>query len=243
MLKAGKRDEEVALARQKAVAARATYAQAESEARRARELAAAGIHADTATVAAAGAAAVDRAIAGTAAANLGLFQAGERPEDIAVAEAERAQVAAQLDKARADQLLLTIESPIDGLIVTKRFEEWLGKYVAHGDPLIEVDDTSSFYAEIHVPASEPLDQLAPGDRVALKSYGAPGIELGMSIERMRNVAADDELVIVTTGFTAPGAVAGIEGHARMFGRRRSLAYAMLYLPLQRVTRVKLWSIL
>ncbi len=145
--------------------------------------------------------------------------------------------------ALADPSLLTIESPIDGVIVTKRFEDSLGKYVAQGDPLLEVVDTSSFYAEIHVPADEPLDEIAAGNRVVLQSYGAPGTELGATIDHMRSVAAGNELVIVTTPFTAPGAVAGMEGHARMFGRTRSLAYSMLYVPFQRIVRVKLWSML
>jgi hypothetical protein len=33
------------------------------------------------------------------------------------------------------------------------------------------------------------------------------------------------------------------GRARLYGRRASLAYAMLYLPLERVFRVELWGMM
>ena len=41
----------------------------------------------------------------------------------------------------------------------------------------------------------------------------------------------------------PEGRSGLAGHARIYGRTRSLAYAKLYLPAERIVRVSLWALL
>jgi hypothetical protein len=53
---------------------------------------------------------------------------------------------------------------------------------------------------------------------------------------------DTHLVLITSPFAVAGGRAGMTGHARLYGKRRSLAYAAFYLPLQRLLRMRLWSL-
>lgn len=52
---------------------------------------------------------------------------------------------------------------------------------------------------------------------------------------------DQEIVVVISPFALEHPIAGLTGHARIYGAERSLAYADLYLPVQRLIRVRLWS--
>lgn len=82
--------------------------------------------------------------------------------------------------------------------------------------------------------------------MALRAYGAPGDELSVRIERVREAAEDDgggrrRIIAVTSPFAPGHPVSGFTGHARIYGAEHSLGYAYLYLPLQRLVRIRLWS--
>lgn len=177
---------------------------------------------------------------------LTLLKAGAREEDIQVAVAEQAGIETQIAQLRSDESLLTLRSPIDGVVTTPHLDEKLQATLAPGELFAEVHDISSVVAEISLSASEPLDQIAVGDVVVLRAHGAPHGEIRARVERIRDAmdtaGAHQRIVVRTSSFTLQHAITGLTGHARIYGEERSLAYAYLYLPLQRLIRVRLWSL-
>jgi hypothetical protein len=176
---------------------------------------------------------------------LSLLQAGTRAEDIAVAEAECARLASQLAKLRGDEALLTLTSPIDGVVVTSHLTDRLQAMLAPGERLAEVHDLSAMVAEIALSPGDPLGEIAVDAEVALRPYGTPRSGIVTRIARLREATQDAggerRVVAVTAPFSPDRPISGLTGHARVYGADRSLAYAYLYLPLQRLLRVQLWS--
>ena len=184
--------------------------------------------------------------AGAAEGALTLLKAGSREQDLAVAAAEQAGIESQLAQLRSDEALLILRSPIDGVVTTPHLDEKLQAVLAPGELFAEVHDVSSVVAEISLSPSEPLDQIAVGDEVVLRAHGAPHGEIRARVERIRDAMDDtgdrQRIVVRTSSFTLQHAITGLTGHARIYGDERSLAYAYLYLPLQRLIRVRLWSL-
>jgi len=79
----------------------------------------------------------------------------------------------------------------------------------------------------------------------LRLRGAPGREIRVRIEYIREAAQDSgnerQIIAVTSPFAPGRPTSRLTGHARIYGVEHSLAYANLYLPLQRLLRVRLWS--
>lgn len=105
-------------------------------------------------------------------ADVRLLKAGYRPEEVAVAEAD-------LRKAQADQQylekklsLLTITSPIDGVVMTPKFRERLHDKIAAGAAVCEVADTSKVRVEIFVPERQ-LDVVQIGQPTVVKVQSYP----------------------------------------------------------------------
>jgi len=100
-------------------------------------------------------------------------------------------------------------------------------------------------AEVPLSQRDPLAEIAVGDEVALRPYGAPDDEVRARVERFRNIAQDAggemRIVAVTSPFTLDRPLSGLTGHARIYGAEHTLAYANLYLLVQRLVRVRLWS--
>jgi hypothetical protein len=117
--------------------------------------------------------------------------------------------------------------------------------LAPGDLFAEVHDLGAVVAEVSLSSSDPLAEIAIGDEVALRAYGAPEGELRARIARFREAAQDAggerQIVVITSPFALDRPVSGLTGHARIYGEERSLGYAKLYLPLQRLVRIRLWS--
>jgi multidrug resistance efflux pump len=244
-LRRGARAEELALASRRLASARSEVQRTTREAAVATSLAAESLgpeaNADTA---------LGRVAATTGAANaaqwgLSLLVAGTRREDIAAAEAETTRIASQLAHLCADEALLTLRSPIDGVVVMPHLDQKLQVMLAPGDLFAEVHDLSAVVAEVSLSSSDPLAEIATGDDVALRAYGAPGSELGARIARFReaaqNAGGERRIVAITAPFALDHPISGLTGHARIYGEVHSLAYAKLYLPLQRLVRIRLWS--
>ena len=162
----------------------------------------------------------------------------------AEAETGDAKLEAQLAQLRADEALLTLRSPIDGVVATAHLDDKRQAVLAPGERFAEVQDVSTVVAEIALSPSDPLGELAVGDDVVLRAYGAPDGEIRARVERFREAAQDGgasgnerRLVAITSPFTLERPLPGLTGHARIYGVERSLAYANLYLPLQRLV----WS--
>ncbi|TMQ18983.1 MAG: biotin/lipoyl-binding protein [Deltaproteobacteria bacterium] len=245
----GARREVIALAQSQLATAQAARSRHAQRAARVTLLADSGLGTGTDAASAVGSAAVSRSLASAAQWQLASLEAGARPEDIAAAE----------------RALLTIRSPIDGVVATKHLEDRRYARLERGDSFTEIHDVGAFVAEIPLSVGAPLAELAAGDEIELRSLGAPGEAIHCAIARLRDTvhapngrdgrddrdpisraaldAGTGEIVAVTTAFATPIGRAGMIGHARLYGRRRSLAYAKLYLPLERVFRVELWGLM
>jgi hypothetical protein len=83
-----------------------------------------------------------------------------------------------------------------------------------------------------------------GDEIALRSVAAADREIECRVARLRPAASteDAHLTAVSSPFAAAWGRSGMVGNARLYGRRHTLAYAKLYLPLERILRVDLWSL-
>jgi len=244
-LRRGARAEELALARRRLEHASAEVDRSSRDAAVATSLAAASFGTQSSADSAQGRAAASVGAAGAARWALSLLAAGPRREDVAIAEAESARIETQLAKLRADEALLLLRSPIDGVVATAHLDEKLQAMLAPGDLFAEVQDVSTVVAEISLSPSDPLGEIAIGDDVELRPYGAPNREVRARVEYFREVAQDAggerRIVAVTSPFALERPVSGLTGHARIHGAERSLAYAYLYLPMQRLVRVRLWS--
>lgn len=244
-LRRGARPEELALAHRRLAHARAEARRAGADADLAGRLAAASLGSRSAADAAGARTAARAGEAGAAQGALALLAAGARPEELAVAEAARARLAHELAHLRTDEARLTLTSPIDGVVVTPRLEDQLHAALAPGDLFAEVHDLDRVVARISLAPSDPLAELAIGDEVEIRLRGAPHAEIRARVARLREAAEEvggaTRLVAITSPFALERPTAGLTGHARIHGAERSLAYAHLYLPLQRLVRVRLWS--
>ena len=241
----GARAEELALARRRLEHAAAEVQRTTGDAAVATSLAAASFGTRSSADSAQGRVAASVGAADAAKWGLSLLAAGPRREDVAIAEIESSRIAIQLAKLRADEALLTLRSPIDGVVATAYLDEKLQAMLAPGDLFAEVHDVSTVVAEISLSQGDPLGEIAIGDEVVLRPYGLPDREVRTRVEYFREAAQDAggerRIVAVTSPFPLEQPVSGLTGHARIYGAERSLAYAYLYLPLQRLVRVRLWS--
>jgi putative peptide zinc metalloprotease protein len=244
-LRHGARAEELAVARGRLEHARAEVRRAARAAEVASQLAEAALGTQASADTARSRAAVSAGVAGAAQWGLSLLAAGARPEDVAVAQAELARIESQLAHLGTERALLILRSPIDGVVATAHLEDKLQAMLAPGDLFAEVHDLSTVVAEVALSPSDPLAEIAIGDEVALRRYGVPHDELCARVERVRKAAQDTggepRIVVVTSPFALDHPIAGLTGHARIYGAERTLAYALFYLPLQRLIRVRLWS--
>jgi multidrug resistance efflux pump len=245
-LRTGARPEELALARRRLDRAWSEVQRDAREAAVANSLAEASLGTRSSADAARGRAAASEGEAGAARWGLSLLQAGARREEIAIAEAELARIESQLAHLRADEANLVLRSPIDGIVVTAHLEDKLQAMLAPGDLFAEVHALGEAVAEISLAPSAPLGEISIGDEVVLRLRGAPHGEIRARLERFRETAqgADGErrIIAITSPFLLDHPRSGLTGHARIYGAERSLAYAHLYLPLERLFRIRLWSI-
>lgn len=246
-LRAGARAEDVALARARLRVAGAKHASEQMKAQLAHKLGAAGLGTMASAQEAAQAAAATGADEVIASRNVALIQAGTRPEEIAAAKAQRAELVAELDSVHGDLQRLVLRSPCDGVVVTSHLRDKLHTLLKPGDLFAQVHDMTRFVAEISMPPWAPMHDYQVGDRVALRLYGLPDRPLDGTIAHIRNAAeaggvgTDDTLVVVSQPFAIAGGISGMRGHARLYGQEHSLAYALFYLPLKRVIQFRLWS--
>jgi multidrug resistance efflux pump len=245
LLRRGASAEELALARRRLERAETEVQRSTGDAEVARSLAEAALGTQSSADTAHGRVAASAGAAGAARWGLSLLLAGARPEDIAVAEAELASIESQLAHLRTEEERLTLRSPIDGVVATAHLEDQLQAMLASGDLFAEVHDLSAVVVEISLSQRDPLAEIEIGDEIALRAHGAPHGEIRARLARFREAAqgsgGDERIVAVTAPFALERPRSGLTGHARIYGAEHSLAYANLYLPLQRLVRVRLWS--
>jgi multidrug resistance efflux pump len=111
----------------------------------------------------------------SAKAEVDLLKAGARSEDVLAKQAELHRIEAEIELAQSDLLRTEIKSPIDGVLITPRFNEHVGKAVKLGDPVAEVADLSRMRVSVNVPESE-IDAVELGQPVVLKVKSYPDRE-------------------------------------------------------------------
>lgn len=244
-LQVGARPEELAVAQARTQRTRSEANVQSNATARARRLAKARLGTQSSADSAGGKMATELGEAGAAKAELSLLEAGARPEAIKAAEAERARIDGELEHVRSEITLLTLTSPIAGIVTTPHLDTKLQATLALGEVFAEVHDTGALYAELPLRESDPLSELAIGDEVVLKPYGDPGAEVRTRIVRFRETVQREKgksaVVAVTSTFAMPRAITGLNGHARIYGAERSLAYANFVIPIQRIVNVQIWA--
>jgi putative peptide zinc metalloprotease protein len=167
------------------------------------------------------------------------FTAEMDGRSIGTAAAEQNAAVQSTAFAREAQSSLILTAPFAGVVLTQDPEALLNQSVASGEALLSVAEDGPRAVRVYVPTSE-LDRIPSGAQIGLALPGrfsilrmplAPlgggpvslppgliarqdykGIELPVFYSaRMQMPASDDDLPI------------GISGHARIFGKRRSLA--------------------
>jgi multidrug efflux pump subunit AcrA (membrane-fusion protein) len=249
-LKHGARSEEIDIARQHFALAAGVMAKSSSDAALKRKLARHGLARGADADQAVRAARMDRSMASAAAADLALMRAGFLPEEIGAVEAQRSGLQAQLVQLRLEEERLVLRSPIAGVVVTPHIEDRLHAYLQSGEQMAEVQDQREFVAELTLPPWAPLALISRGDRIALRPYASPDREIATALGRTREAAEPAAASVYgdtqVTAISAPVGVergrGGMRGQARVYGERRSLAYAYIYLPLRRFFSIRLWAI-
>ena len=174
-----------------------------------------------------------------------LIEAGARPEAIASAEAEAASLESQLTTLRTEVQRLTLVSPIDGVVTTPYLDEKLQAKLAPGDLFAEVHDPGAMFAEVSLLPTDPLGTVRVGDEIALRLYAAPHEELVVRVAFIRGATKDEHgeehIVVVTSQIQLGRPLVGLTGRARIYGEAHSVAYASFDVPMQRLVRVRLWS--
>ncbi len=243
-LRAGARTEEIAVARSHAAHEAAVVYDDAATAERARVLAKARLGTQSAADLARGREAKAAGTANAATAALALVENGPRAEEIRIAEADTATLMVELEHNRNDEERMLLRSPIDGTVVTKHLKGKLQTVLAAGDLVVEIHDQRSIIGEINLPPATPFDEIAIGNRARLRARAMPDEGIDTHVERIRQVVqkAGQATTVMTAPFTLEHPVSGLSGHARIYGEKRSLAYAVIYLPLRRLIGVQLWSL-
>jgi multidrug resistance efflux pump len=107
-------------------------------------------------------------------AQLGLLQAGSRPEEIEAAEAELATLEAQQHFVQGQLERVNVLSPADGIITTpdQHLGELQGQAVLAGGQIADVHDLEAIIVEATISEKEIAD-VAVGQRVAVKTRAYP----------------------------------------------------------------------
>ena len=103
---------------------------------------------------------------------LKLLLAGSRPEEIEALEAEINRLSAQQYYLEEQLNLLTVHSPVAGVIITRRLKERIGELVKKGDLIAEVHELATVTAEIAV-SEKDISDVKLGQRVVLKARAHP----------------------------------------------------------------------
>jgi putative peptide zinc metalloprotease protein len=182
-----------------------------------------------------------------ASSKLKLLVAGSRREEIEAAQSAVERLQAQLQYLNGQRSLLLVSSPVQGIINTHRLKETVGRRVARGDLIAEVDGLNTIEAEIAVPEREIAD-VRPGQQVEVKARAYPektftGLVASISTKAARE---DDTLegksILVTTQLDNSALLlkSGMTGSAKIVcGKRRMLD--LLKRRIAKSLRIDLWT--
>ena len=99
-----------------------------------------------------------------------LLQAGTRTEQITAAQEELNRTKAVLDISKSLVADLNVYAPLDGVILTKNYEQ--GEYVAAGAPIATIADLSNCWVKVYIPSTE-LGKIKIGTKANLSIDSLP----------------------------------------------------------------------
>lgn len=102
--------------------------------------------------------------------------AGSRREEVDAMNAEIQRLRARQEHFEEQLRLVTVVSPIDGIVATPKLKDRVGQAVDQGDLIAEVHEMETVTIEIAVPEKEIAD-VAVGRKMFLKAQAYPGTAL------------------------------------------------------------------
>jgi len=177
---------------------------------------------------------------------LTVLLAGSRAEEIEAAEAEISRLQAQRSHLEGQLALVSVLSPIPGVITTPKLREKIGQYMKKGDLIAEVHELKTVRAEIAMSEKE-MDDVKVGQTVVLKARTYPEKDFAGTVTGIAPAAIKEEVwggkvFRVTTEIDNAGLLLKPEmtGNAKIFcGQRR--IFDLLTRRLARYIRVEFWS--
>jgi putative peptide zinc metalloprotease protein len=178
---------------------------------------------------------------------LKLLLAGSRKEEMEAVEAEVSRLKAH-QRYFEDQLaLLELNSPITGLITTRRLKEKVGQAFKKGELIAQVQEVNTVTADISVPENE-IGDVQLGQKIILKARAYPGTTFTGTVASIAPVATTPEderaerTVLVTTRLENASLLLkpAMTGHAKIYvGDRRLID--LIARRVIRFIRVEFWS--
>jgi multidrug resistance efflux pump len=172
--------------------------------------------------------------------------AGSRPEEIEGLEAELRRLGGQQSYLEEQLELLTITSPVSGVVTTRKLKEKIGQHVTKGDLIAKVHEFKTVTADIAVPEKEIAD-VKPGQKVVLKARAHPLMGFQGIVTAIAPIATKQEdwrerTVLVTTQLDNPSLLLKPEmsGMAKIYCGQRRVA-ELLARRFVRYLRVEFWS--
>ena len=178
---------------------------------------------------------------------LKLLLAGSRKEEIEAVAAEISRLNAHQRYIEEQLRLLTVTSPITGIITTHKLKERVGRSVKKGDLIAEVQEMNTVTAEIAIPEKEIAD-VKLGQKLILKARAYPQSSFEGTVTSIAPIAtapedlrAERTVLVVTQLDNASGLLKPeMTGNAKIYcGEQRLLD--LVTRRLVRFLRVEFWS--
>ncbi|PYN11548.1 MAG: hypothetical protein DME06_11525 [Candidatus Rokuibacteriota bacterium] len=178
---------------------------------------------------------------------LTMLLAGSRPEEIEAAEAEIARLEAQRRYLEGQIDLVSVVSPISGVITTPKLREKIGQFINKGELIAEVHELKTVRAELLISEKE-IGDVGVGQTVVLKARAYPETLFYGTVTAIAPAAIKEEegsrekVFRVTTQIDNSRLLLNSEmtGKAKILcGGRR--IFDLLTRRLARYVRVEFWS--
>lgn len=177
-------------------------------------------------------------------AGLALVRSPARSQQIEALEARARRYEAQIADYQEQTLLLTLRSPIDGVVVTPRVSDAVGRVLEAGDLLATVAETRSVRTEISVPEAT-IAEVVLGAPVRIAAWATADRHLVGRVAAIAPVgerSGEGTIVRVIAEFPNAGGLLRprMTGYAKITSAPRPL-FRVVLAPVARFVRVRLWS--
>jgi multidrug efflux pump subunit AcrA (membrane-fusion protein) len=240
MLRRGAKHEELEVARAHNVLAATRYRVASARLLEATRYRRQNVASDEAVVAAAATASQAGGRARISGHDEAIIRAGAREEELEVQHAKVRRAESMLRALDVRIANLEVRSPIAGLVITKRPADAHGLWAKPGDELFEVHDVSRWQVRITPDFGEPLDTLAIGQWIEVRTRGDSKSIISAQLEVILPPDETSGLVVLASSDTHAGWRSGMTGRARIYVPARSIAYRVVALPIRRLVEFDLW---